>query len=527
MSDAAAGHAPTRPSHEASARGIRPALSDDPARIEQLAPLARAPVFTAMAALAVLLAATSQWYGFHRDELYFRMLDPAWGYVDQPPLTPLVARAITSVVDEPWALRIPAILAAAAALFVLALVAREAGGGRRAQAVAAWAAASASFPMVFGHLLLTASFDLVVWPLVALFAMRALLRDGERSGWWWIAVGLVTGLATYNKLLVVLLVGGLGIGLLAVGPWRALRSPWLWAGVGVAVVVALPNLAYQVANDLPQLRMGAALADDTDGAGRLFTLPFLFLLAGPPLVPIWVAGLVGLFRRPAWRPIRLFAVAFAVVVLATIAGGAQPYYPLGLVEVLLALGAVPTAEWMRTRGRRALVWAGIALNAVVSALIALPLLPLAVVGASPFAAMNQTVGDTVGWPTYVEQVAAVVHEAEAGADAASAPVVITSNYGEAGAIARFGPEHGLDPDAVYSGHNGLWFQARPSDAATDVVFVGELSRRVTGDFDSCTTVAHLDNELDVDNEEQGVPITLCTGRTTGWDELWPRLAHLS
>ncbi len=522
-------------------RGIRPALPDAPARIARLAPLARGPVFGAMAALAVLLATTSQWYGFHRDELYFRMLDPAWGYVDQPPFTPWLARTITSVVDEPWALRIPAILAAAAAVLVLALVAREAGGGRRAQAVAAWAAASASFPMVFGHVLLTASFDLLVWPLVALFAMRALLREGRdgagggTAGRWWLAVGLVTGLATYNKLLVLLLVAGIALGLLVVGPWRVLRSGWLWAGVGIAVVIALPNLVFQVANDLPQLRMGAALAEDTDGAGRLLTLPFLLLLAGPPLVPIWIAGLVGLFRRPAWRPIRVFAVAFAVVVLATIVGGAQPYYPLGMIEVLLALGAVPTAEWMRTRGRSALVWAGIALNAVVSALIALPLLPLALVGASPFAAMNQTVGDTIGWPTYVAQVAAVVDDVRdgdaagsAGAAAnADAPVVITSNYGEAGALARYGADHGLDPDAVYSGHNALWFQARPSDAATEVVFVGELYRRVTGDFASCTTEAHLDNGLDVDNEEQGVPITHCTGRITGWDELWPRLAHLS
>ncbi|MFF2371612.1 glycosyltransferase family 39 protein [Agromyces sp. NPDC058110] len=540
MSEAAGGHAPTRPSSEAPGRDIRDAPDADRVgadadtragtpRAERLAPLARGPVFGAMAALAVLLGATSQWYGFHRDELYFRMLDPAWGYVDQPPFTPWLARTITSVVDEPWVLRIPAVLAAVAAVLVLALIAREAGGGRRAQSVAAWAAASASFPMVFGHVLLTASVDLVAWPLVALFTMRALLRGGRDAGRWWLAVGLVTGLATYNKLLVVLLVAGIGIGLLAVGPWRVLRSGWPWAGVGIAVVVALPNLAYQVANDLPQLRMGAALAEDSDGEGRVLTLPFLLLLAGPPLVPIWIAGLVGLFRRPGWRPIRVLAVAFAVVVLATIAGGAQPYYPIGVVEVLLALGAVPTAEWMRTTGRRVLVWAGIALNALVSALIALPLLPLPLVGASPFAAMNQTVGDSIGWPAYVAQVAAVVDGAGAGdgAEAASAPVVITSNYGEAGAIARYGPDHGLDPDAVYSGHNALGFQARPSDAATDVVFVGELSRRVAGDFASCTTLDRLDNGLDVDNEEQGVPITLCTGRHTGWDELWPRLAHLS
>jgi hypothetical protein len=91
----------------------------------------------AMLALASLLAATSNAYGYHRDELYVRMLDPAWGYLDQPPITPLVARTLASIVDEPWFLRLPAILAPVAAVFVAALIAREVGGARRAQALAA------------------------------------------------------------------------------------------------------------------------------------------------------------------------------------------------------------------------------------------------------------------------------------------------------------------------------------------------------------------------------------------------------
>ncbi|WP_127794476.1 glycosyltransferase family 39 protein [Agromyces sp. LHK192] len=478
-----------------------------------------------MAALVALLAATSQWYGYHRDELYFRMLEPAWGYVDQPPLTPLIARATTLLADEPWALRIPAILAAAASVIVLALIAREAGGGRLAQSIAAWGGASAAFPMIFGHILLTASLDLVLWELIALFTMRALLRGDGR---WWLAVGLVTGIATYNKLLVAMLIAGLALGLLTLGPRREFRSPWLWAGVGFAVVLALPNLAYQVANGLPQLAMGAALAEDTDGVGRILTLPYLVIVVGPPLVPIWIAGLAGLFRRAEWRPIRLLAVAFAVVVLGTIIGGAQAYYPVALVVVLLALGAVPTAEWMRTRLRRALVWAAIALNASASVLIALPVLPIGWVGASPFAAANQTVGDTIGWPEYAAQVADVVDQARADASATGVePIVITSNYGEAGALARYGPALGIDADRVFSGHNALWFEATPPDSAVDVVIVGWHARVLAAHFEACTVDGALDNGVDVDNEEQDLPITRCMGRTTPWDELWPQFAHLS
>ena len=400
------------------------------------------PVLGAMAAVAVVLAVTSQGYGYHRDELYFRMLDPAWGYVDQPPLTPLIAQALSAVIDEPWFLRIPAIIAAVATVLVVALITREVGGSRRAQSLSAWSAASAAFPMVFGHVLLTASVDLVVWPLVSLFAIRALLR---RDGRWWLAVGIVAGVASWNKLLVAVLLAGLGLGLLVAGPWRVLRSGWLWAGVGIAVVLALPNIAYQVANDWPQFAMGAALADNDGGETRVLMWPMLLVLVGPLLVPIWVTGIVALLRRPEWRDLRLFAVAFVVVLAFTFVGSAQFYYPLGLVQVLLALGCVPVAEWMRTGWRRVVVWIAVALNGAASALIALPLVPESVVGATPMPMMNQVTADSIGWPAYVRQIAEVAD------DLGDDVPVITSNYGEAGAIARFGPALGID--AVYSGHN--------------------------------------------------------------------------
>lgn len=467
-----------------------------------------------MLALAALLAATSNAYGYHRDELYFRMLDPAWGYIDQPPLTPLIARTLASIIDEPWFLRLPAILAAVAAVFVAALIAREVGGARRAQALAAWTAAAAAFPMIFGHVLLTSSLDLVVWPLVCLFAIRALLRADGR---WWLAVGLVAGLASYNKLLVAVLLIGLGVGLLAFGPWRVLRSPWLWGGILIALVLALPSIVYQATHDWPQFAMSAALAENDGGETRWLMWPMLLLLVGPLLVPIWVAGIVALLRRRSWRDIRLLVGAFVVVLVFTFVGSAQFYYPLGVVQVLLAIGCVPTAEWMRTRARRALVWTAVALNSAISAVIALPLVPIDVVGATPHPAMNQVTADSIGWPEYIQQIA------DATGSAPGAPI-ITVNYGEAGAVDRFGPALGLGD--VYSGQNELWHRGHPPDAADTVVFVGFSSGFLAPLFESCEVRGELDNGLGVDNEEQGAPITVCTGMRMPWSEAWPRFAHL-
>lgn len=115
-------------------------------------PLARGPVLSAMAAVAVLLTVFSAGYGYHRDELYFRMLAPAWGYIDQPPLTPLLVHLFsTFVADEAWAVRIPATMAATASVLVLALTTRELGGGRAAQGLCAWAYAFAAFPLLMGR----------------------------------------------------------------------------------------------------------------------------------------------------------------------------------------------------------------------------------------------------------------------------------------------------------------------------------------------------------------------------------------
>jgi hypothetical protein len=333
---------------------------------------------------------------------------------------------------------------------------------------------------------------------------------------------VVIGLATFNKLLIGLLIAGLAVGVLVAGPRRVLREPLLWAGALVAAILAAPNLLYQVQNDWPQLAMGAALGENNGEEVRVLTVPFLLLLLGPPLVPVWLAGAIAPWRRgSALRRLRFVTVALPVVTVATIAGGAQFYYPLGILAVLLAIGCRPVAEWASTRARRVVLGAGLAVNAAVSAVLALPVIPLGLLGSTPIPAVNEVVAESVGWPRYVSQIADVVSAARR---AGEEPVVVTSNYGEAGAIARYGPERGID--AVYSGHNHLWWVARPPDDATSAVFVGGIRPVVREAFAVCRIEAELDDGLGVDNEEHGAPVTLCTGQRIPWSDLWRRVAHL-
>ncbi|MCU1538944.1 MAG: hypothetical protein JWP82_3295 [Humibacillus sp.] len=350
-------------------------------------PLAVRPVGAALLALAVVLTVTSGGYGYFRDELYFRMLPPQWGYVDQPPFTPWLVRAMSTLADEVWAVRIPATLAALGAVLLVALLAREVGGGARAQALAAWGYGFAAVPIAFGHTAITAGWDIVAWLAIVLLAVRAVLRDEPRC---WLAVGVVTGAATWNKLLVPLLLDSLAVGVGVCGPRRL---PWrhLIGGAVAALVIAAPQVAYQVVNGWSQLSMAGALRAQSGSSNRLLLLPFLVVLLGPVLVPVWVAGLVGLLRRPAWRRLRFVAVAFPVAVLLTAVTAGSPYYVLGLLAAVFAVGCVPAVEWMTarpgTRRARAAVGAVVA-NAVVSAVVGLPLLPVGLVGSTPVLAAN-------------------------------------------------------------------------------------------------------------------------------------------
>ncbi len=205
-------------------------------------------------AVAAVLTAFSNGYGFDRDELYFAMLKPAWGYVDQPPLTPLLTHGLASLYDGgPWLLRVPATLCAAACVLVTALVARELGGGAKAQAWTAWGMATTSAVTVFGHVFLTSAPDLVAWGLVSLCVLRAELRDDPR---WWLAAGAVAGLATYNKLLVAVLLAGIALGLASSGRADAWGRRTSGAVPASPCCSGCPNLVYQLTHDLPQLPDG-------------------------------------------------------------------------------------------------------------------------------------------------------------------------------------------------------------------------------------------------------------------------------
>lgn len=216
--------------------------------------LPTAAPFLLGAAVTVLLAAVSARYGFHRDEFYYLVSGrhPAWGYIDNPPLVPALARWQAALFGvSPSALRVVPALALGLCVVITGRMARELGGDRVAAAVAAACTAGAAFPLATGHMLSTSTLDLLAWTALSWLLVRA-LRDGGRI---WLAVGLVAGVGLLTKSLVAAFLGAAALGVLAVGPRRVFRDRWLGAAVLAALALWAPQLAWQATHGWPQLAL--------------------------------------------------------------------------------------------------------------------------------------------------------------------------------------------------------------------------------------------------------------------------------
>jgi 4-amino-4-deoxy-L-arabinose transferase-like glycosyltransferase len=477
-------------------------------------------LFGLAGAVVVILIGLAGAYGYHRDELYFleagRHL--AWAYADQGPLTPLIAHLMDLLSPGSLTiLRVPSALMTGGTVATTGLIAYELDGSPRAQLIAAACAAVASVVLVVGHLLSTSTFDLLAWATVTWLVARIIRTRDDRL---WIAAGAVTGVALLNKPLIAFLLVGLGLGLLTVGPRGLLCSGLLWAGTVTALLLWAPWLIWQARHGWPQLSVSSSIASGGSASSqpRWALLPFQFLLVSPVLAPVWIGGLVALLRRSRLRRFRLFALAWIFLVVAFTITGGKPYYLAGMFPVLLGAGALEADAWLArgsSKRRGAWLWGLVVLSGIVSAFIALPLLPAD--SAGPAVALNSDAGETIGWPELTRTVARV--ERHAGPDA----VIYTSNYGEAGAIDRYGPALGLP--AAYSGHNAFGYWGPPPDRPGPVVTVGLRTRQLTH-FRDCRLVARIENAAGIDNEERGRAVEQCAGLRGAWSTLWPKLRHL-
>lgn len=489
------------------------------------------PAILAAATLLLHLLANAH-YGFFRDELYFIICGrhPAWGYVDQPPLVPLLAAGSQIFGPSLFLLRLVPALFAAGAVFAVARLVRAFDGGAFAQVLAGICIALGPVLADFGGKLSTDTVGLLLWPLAALYVARLIAGADPR---WWMAVGLALGIAGEAKYSVLFFGIALLVGIALSPSRRILRTPWLLAGIGLALLVVAPNVAWQAAHGFPMIEL---LRNGADGKNVVLS-PVAFVLAdivifNPVLSLVWIAGTVWAFVRPATRWV---GWTFCIVVVSMIALHAKYYYPADAFPLVIATGAVAVER--ATRGLRPLrpVLAVVALAAgAVMIPFALPVLSetrlvayqSAFAGKLPIGPTEHhkaprilsDFADMHGWPELAATVARV-YDGLPPARRASAGIQ-ADNYGEAAAIDFFGGAYGLPPAS--SGHNQYWLWGPHFARGDDVV-------DVNGDVDTlrkvCTGVSlgATFSSPWVMPYENGIPIYVCRGLRVDIAKLWPRV----
>lgn len=473
---------------------------------------------------------TNHQYGYHRDEL--AMLDDArylaWGYVSYPPLTPAIGRmAMELFGPSQVAVRFFSGLAQAAAMVVTGLMARELGGSRWAQVVAALAVAAAPISMIQGALFQYVSFDYLWWVLAAYFLIRLLKTDDGR---WWLAIGATLGLGMMTKYNMGFFIAGIVGGVLLTPARKYLRSGWLWAGVGVLLLIFLPNLIWQVQHDFISLQFLTSIHERDVRIGRAsgYLVEQLVVNASPLTVPLWIGGLFYYFFSPTGKRYRLLGWAFVLTFAILWAVQGRSYYLGGAYPMLLAGGAVAWEEWLRTRpagqGRGWRVATGVAL--AVSLVLAVALMtPIAPVNSPLWDVANEVhdnFREELGWHELVATVAGIYQSLPEAERAETA--IFAGNYGEAGAINLYGPAYGL-PRAI-SPVNSMWMRGYGDPPPKQVIMTGVPQEGAERYFAQCRHVGRITNEYGVENEESQRPdIWLCREPRWTWEEMWVMLQN--
>jgi 4-amino-4-deoxy-L-arabinose transferase-like glycosyltransferase len=470
---------------------------------------------------------TGDRYGFQRDEL--ATLEDArhlaWGFVAYPPITPFFGRLSLELFGTSLrGFRFFAAIAEAGAVMLTGSMARQLGGGRWAQIVAA--AAAIPFCLGGGALMQYVSFDYLCWVSTAYCVVRLLTSNDPR---WWIAIGASIGFGMLSKYAIPFLVAGIVVGLLLTDARRYLRSKWLWFGAAAAVLICLPNLIWQAQNNFISLDFLRHIhaRDVAQGRARGF-LPGQFkltLLAAP----LWIRGLRFYLVSRQGKPYRMLAWMYLVPLLLFVVAKGRDYYLAGTYPMLYAAGAVwaearigaLTASAVRIW--RASIWTALAVDAAIVAALALPIAPIN----SPwFRIANQANGDfreEIGWPELVATVAKI-RDTLPSQDRTHIGILGT-NYGEAGAVNLYGPEYGL-PGAI-SGVNSFWQRGYGNPPPQVLIVVG-LSRRILNEkFDSCEVAARTWNRFGVANEEtiEHPEIFVCRGLRQTWPEFWKHFRY--
>jgi hypothetical protein len=477
-------------------------------------------------------------YGYFRDEFDYIICGRhlAWGYVDQPPLLPVLSRIFLAIFGESLrAVRLMPVLAMSSTIVLSGMIAREFGGKRFAVVLTALAVLIAPIYLSHGSLLTSNCLEPLLWMGCVYFAILASKRNEPR---YWVWFGVVAGVGLEEKYSIAVLGFGIVIGLLLTEQRRFLVTKWFWMGGAAAFLIFLPNLLWNMANDWPFVQLMRAIKAE----GRDVALsPWQYfmqqnLLLHPFNAILWITGVIALLVAARFRPYRFLGWAYLIAFTVFVVLKGKNYYLGPIYPVLLAAGAVVIDDaidrirqgWLKPALAIVLLVGG----AILAPLV-VPVLPvdrfIAYMNQLPIkaprtehshmrAVLPQHYADQFGWDEIVSEVAVAWNRIppEERKDCG----IFAQDYGQAGAIDFLGPKYGL-PQSL-SGHQSWWLWGPRGYSGNCLIVLDDTQETLATHFEHVEYVGRTpDNPYALERE---LTVFICHGFKHGTlAEVWPHM----
>jgi len=468
-------------------------------------------------------------YGFHRDELDFIMnaRQLAWGYVSYPPITPFFARVGLVLFGESLrGLRVLPAIAQGFAMVLAGLMARDMGGKRGAQLLAAFTVFIAPVSLLGGTVIMYFAFDYLWWIMVAFFTVRLLATDDPR---YWLGIGAGIGLGMITKYTMIFWVAGLVVAVLASPLRKYLRSKWLYLGAGLSLLIFLPNLIWQIQHNFIVFDYLSFIHARDIGLGRAdsFLPDQLYVTTNPLSLPIWTIGLGSCLLAASMKRFRPLAWMFLTTFVLFLLNKGRGYYTGPAYVMLLAAGCVWFENWLGARTERSrrlglgLLWGMQVIGSLIGIILMKPIVPIN----SPLWEVTSDVNgefvEMIGWQDLTAQVAEI-YQSIPEADKPRT-VILTGNYGEAGAFDLYGQDYDLP--RVITGSNSRWYRGYGEPEPETVIVVGFERQYAEMFFGACKSVGIVTNRYGVENEETSYHsgLYVCRQPRRTWAEMWPEM----
>lgn len=514
-------------------------------RVNDFPPIAPQPVtplvWPLIALLLLLLGLGANGYGYFRDELYYLACADhlAWGYVDQPPLSIAVLAAWKAGFGTSMlALRTPPALLGATTLWLTARMTARLGGDGVAQVLAASCVLMAPIFLAFHGYYSLNAFDLLFWTLAQAWLVDRLRDTAPPRPRAWLHFGLVLGLGLLNKISVLWLIAGVFIGLLSGPQRRWFLKPGPWLAAAVAVLLFAPFLLWQAQHHWAMLEF----IRNASGNKYLPSPPLQFLgqLAMtllPLTAPIWIGGVLWSLAGPERQRYRPLGIAWLVVLAILLLNGtSKAEYFAAMQPFFFAAGAVAVVRLLRPAWR-GLPWTYVTvmlIGGAAAAPLVVPLLPIpvyidyaAALGFAPSTSEHKTIGvlpqhyaDRQGWPELAQAVARAWDTIPP--DEREHAIIVTDDYGQAGAIDFFGPALGLPP--ARSQHNNYYLWGTGPGDGSVVVLLSRDSAALREEFTDVRVVGTFHHPY-VMPYENDLPITVARGLKLPLAVAWARGRH--